>query len=125
MDFNDALDTFVSRYEAEEHVTNPLLLHSFLSDHCKSNFQKRDIVKRFYVINRKINFYKIYLQNGFDLGEKVIKDNYKNVKNCISLEIYELLSLAVQESIEKNEFLLTKVLCKGCNIEYSDFMWDM
>lgn len=120
MDFKEAFKVVVSKGN-EKSLKDPFYIYSLLSDLCKSSYEKKDIVKKYFQINKYINLYQTFLQNGLDLGLKLAKSCYKNVKNIISYDIYELLVNDILESIEGDESLLTIAMCNDNNIEYSEY----
>ena len=128
MDFKDAFKLIVSKGQ-EVSLKDPFFVYSLLSDLCKSSYEKKNIVKKFYQINKQVNLYKILLQNGLDLGLRVILNDYKLVNNIVSLDIYEALANDVIESIENDERLLTIALCNDNNVildEYNnDYLFEI
>ena len=123
MDFKEAFKVVVSKGN-EKSLKDPFYIYSLLSDLCKSSYEKKDIVKKYFQINKYINLYQTFLQNGLDLGLRVILGSYKLVKNVIAYDIYETLANDVLESIEDNEQLLTIALCNDNNVDYSINIYD-
>ena len=127
MDFKDAFKLIVSKGQ-EVSLKDPFFVYSLLSDLCKSSYEKKDMVKKYYKLSKHINFYQIFLQNGLDLGLRVILGSYKLVKNVIAYDIYETLANDVLESIEDNEQLLTIALCNDNNVIYdnnNDYLFEI
>ena len=63
MDFKDALKEIVSKSK-KDNLKNPFFIYSMLSDLCKSNYEKKDVVKKYYLICKQMNFYQIFLHRN-------------------------------------------------------------
>lgn len=125
MEFKEAFKIIVNKGN-EESLKSPFFLYSCLSDLCHRTFYEKDLVAKFYKINVLINFYQIFLQNGINLGLKIVKDSYKRIDGLVNYEIYKSFAMDIISSIETNETLLTKALLNdGGGVEYEIYESDL
>lgn len=99
MFFFEALYQVVKNTPNNEHLFNPFHVYAMLSDFCKESLIDKGMVKRYYFVNQRVNFYELFVTYGVDWGEEIIRNKYVDVSDLVSKEEFQTFILDTRLSI--------------------------
>lgn len=102
MFFFEALYRVVKITPIQEHLNNPFHVYSMLSDFCKGSLIDKGMVKRYYLVSKRVNFYELFNIYGLEWGEEIIRNKFADVCDIVSKEEFQTFILDTKLSIVTN-----------------------
>ena len=89
MKLEEVLIIMYRKLNDKSNIKDPFLLYSIMSDYCNKDFVLKDLCRKYFDLNIKIDFVNIILNNKTETALDILHDKYKEVNSLITLDDYK------------------------------------